>query len=109
MKLERGESKDDLESASVQSRTKYLEVGIRPELIKEEVPFGQKRYFEPEYEAKQTELTSLTEAMQSHPHISKFSHDKLDLLRKYMEESHKGRTPKNLRVVSKNFVDKCSN
>ena len=40
MKLERGESKDDLESASVQSRTKYLEVGIRPELIKEEVPFG---------------------------------------------------------------------
>ena len=58
-------------------------------------------------EAVIKELTPLAEGMQNHPSIKKLSHDKIELLRKYMEESQKGRSPKQLRVVSKNFIERC--
>ena len=47
--------------------------------------------------------------MQQHPSIKRLSHDKIKLLKNYMEDSHKGRTPKQLRVVAKNFIDRCPN
>jgi len=47
--------------------------------------------------------------MQQHPSIRKLSHDKIKLLKAYMEDSHKGRTPKQLRLVAKNFIDRCPN
>ena len=46
--------------------------------------------------------------MKSHPIIKTLNHEKVEALRKLLEESQRGRTTKNLRYTSKGFVDKIS-
>ena len=46
--------------------------------------------------------------METHPSINKLNHKRIEILAKYMEDGHKGKNPKELRVVSKNFIERCS-
>jgi translation elongation factor EF-Tu-like GTPase len=58
-------------------------------------------------ESKPLEMTTLVREMQEHPSIKKLTNDKIEMLRKYMDEYQKGRNIKQLRNLSKNFIERC--
>ena len=49
-------------------------------------------------------MTPLAIAMDAHPSNGRLNSKRMEILAKYMDDSHKGKNSKELRVVAKNFI-----
>ena len=54
-------------------------------------------------------MTPLAIAMDAHPSNGRLNSKRMEILAKYMDDSHKGKNSKELRVVAKNFIERCPN
>lgn len=91
--MERSSSKEEVDSVSVHSRYRRSDIDPNTMLL--------------EHKPKDSQM-SIVDHIRNHPNIKVLSNEKIEMLRKYMEDSQKPRGFKQLRMVCKSFIDKCA-